>query len=181
MAETTKAVLDMMKADAAKRGVPMGAPAEGYAKAKPEAPRIPATKPFSGSVDDLMDLSKVDERARSYKLQTATDEQITGWRERIAAAPAKIAAAKAAGADPKAVQTAEAKVAEMQDRLNEALLTAARWYLLSTAYTIMRDFRERAGNGLREVAQDGGTLVFDVPGVLTFRADLAGLDDEIPF
>ena len=180
MAETTKAVLDMMKADAAKRGVSMEPPAGGYAKAATPAPRIPV-KPVSGSVDELLNLHAVDERARQYKLQEATEEQIAEWRTRVAAAPAKIAAAKAGGADDKAVKAAEAKVAEMQDRLDEALLTAARWYLLNAAYSIMRDFREKAGNGLREIAQDGGTLVFDVPGVLTFRADLAGPDDEIPF
>jgi len=176
MSETTKSVLDMMKADAAKRGVDLGPPEGGYAKAATPTPRIPV-RPMSGSVDDLLTESQVHERAQSWNMQRVTPEQMKEWRERIAAAPAKIAAAKERGADPKAIKNAEATLAELQDKFQAAVLAEAKWYMLDAASRIMIDFGERMKDTFTEA---GGTLTFDIPGVLTFRCDLTSYD-EIPF
>jgi|SRR5579859_341728 len=174
---TTKAVLDAMKADAARRGASIEPPAEGYAKAAPEVPRVPV-KPMSGDITELLSEHQVYEKAQVWKMHRASPEELKEWRERIAAAPAKIAAAKERGADPSAVKKAEATIAELQDRLKAAILAEAKWYMLHTASQIMADFGRP---DLKEAFTDtGGTLTFDVPGVLTFRADLTSYE-EIPF
>ena len=169
---TTKSVLDWMKKQPAP-AVPEG----GYAKAAPEAPRIPV-RPLSGSVDELLTESQVHERAQVWRMRTESPETLKELRERIAAAPAKIAAAKEAGAPAQKIKDAEAKVAELQDSLQEAALAEVRWYMLDVASRIMVDFGERLKPFLPE--EFDGTLTFDVPGVLTFRCDLSSFD-EIPF
>lgn len=172
---TTKSVLDWMKQH------PVPVPDGGYAKAAPEAPRVPA-RPLSGTVDELLTLSAVYERMKLWEAQRATPEQLAELRQRVEAAPGKIAAAQAAGADAAKIKAAKEKLVELEDKLTAATLAEARWYMLSAAYAIMRDFRVKAGNGLSSVVTEaGGTLVFDLPGVLTFRADLTGPDDEPPF
>ena len=173
MSETTKSVLDWMKKQPG-AAVPEG----GYAKAAPEPPRIPV-RPLSGSVDEVLNESQVHDRAQAWNSRRSDPEQIREWRERIAAAPAKIAAAKERGAEPAAIKKAEATLAELQDRLNDAVLAEFRWYILHAACMIMADMGPKSA--LAEVfTEAGGTLTFDVPGVLTFRADLTSYE-EIPF
>ena len=171
---TTKSVLDWMKQQPV-AAVPEG----GYAKAAEPAPkpRIPV-RPLSGSVDELLTESQVHERAQTWKMRCESPEQLKAWRERVAAAPAKIAAAKERGATPEAVKAAEATIAEVQDKLTEAEVAEVRWYMLDVASRIMIDFGERLKPFLPE--EFDGTLTFDVPGVLTFRCDLSSFD-EIPF
>ena len=177
MAETTKTVLDMMKADAARRGVDIGPPPGGYAKAATPAPRVPA-KPLSGAVGEIMSEQQVHERAQAYNVQRADVGQRRDWRERIAAAPAKIAAAKERGADAAAVKKAETTIAELEVRLKEAELAEVKWYALDVASRIMMDFEKSAELG--QLLPHGGTLTFDIPGVLTFSCDLTSYQ-EIPF
>lgn len=169
---TTKSVLDWMKQQPT-AAVPEG----GYAKAAPEAPRVPA-RPLSGSVGDIMSEQQVHERAQAYNVQRSDPAQRREWRERIAAAPAKIAAAKEKGANAQAIKEAETKVADMEARLKEAELAEVRWYALDVASRIMMDF-EKAGE-LGQLLPHGGTLTFDIPGVITFSCDLTSYD-EIPF
>jgi hypothetical protein len=143
--------------------------------------RIPH-RPFSGSVDDVLTLAKVDELTRAMARLVPSHEEMQALRERVAAAPAKIEAAKARGADAATIKAAEMKLATLQDELGKALWTQARYYLYNAAYFIGRDFRAKAGNGLADVmTPEGGSVIIDVPGVLTFRMVLNGPDDEIPF
>lgn len=128
---------------------------------------------------DVFDLSKLCERVKLAEMSRRHRDELDALEVRVADAPAKLAAARAKGVDPKKLKAAEMKAAELEDEYRRAVRAEVEWLTLSTMYYVGKNIANRLRPAIEGSVSP--TFSISIPGLVTATLALDGPDDEPPF